>query len=291
MAGCGQTKTDTDSTVNDDIASDSSENSSKENDETSNISGNIPNWMLPFAELEQYSETIYLNENSKNFCIENDKLLFPESNIILIAKEIAGRDIDVVTKSKEDVLEIIRLLQSENILEESDAINPNANRLGLEFNIVFLTVDSQYILMNFDIFDDDRLCVDVTTEESDSSFSFWLKSDKLAEKIKSISEYGKYDLDTCDNIDTVEIYDNQNKVYNLSDDELVKMKEILTKIHEQADVCSGPYDIRLVANQENACIYMKWCNDDCRILAIEGTYYKIDQNDADWLQQIIKKIK
>jgi hypothetical protein len=33
---------------------------------------------------------------------------------------------------------------------------------------------------------------------------------------------------------------------------------------------------------------MKWCNDDCRILAIEGAYYKIDQEDAEWLQKNIK---
>lgn len=31
---------------------------------------------------------------------------------------------------------------------------------------------------------------------------------------------------------------------------------------------------------------MKWCNDDCQIMAIEGMYYKIDSGDADWIQQI-----
>ena len=291
LAGCGQTKTYTDHTANDQIVNDSSEILTKENDETSNISGNIPDWMAPFAELEQYSKTIYLNENRKNFCIKNNKLLFPESNILLIAKEIAGRNIETVTKSREDVLEVIQLLQKENILEEADTINPNANRLGLKLDIVFLTVESKYVLMSFDIFDDDRLCVSVSAEESDPSFSFWIRSKKLAEKIRAISEYREYDLDTCDNIDSVEIYDNQNRVYDLSNDELAEMKVILTKDHEKADACSGPFDIQFVAHQKDASIYMKWCDDDCRILAIEGTYYKIDQNEADWLQQMIRKIK
>lgn len=256
--------------------------------EVESMSVNIPEWMETYAELQQDFESIYLDEEQQDFAIDNQKFVLPESNILLVAKKIAGRDLEAVNNQGEGILEIIKMIKEAEILDESES-NGDASLIGLDFDIIVLLVDSEYAKLSFDIFNDDRIYISVTGENADSDISFWVKSKELAEKIKMISEYEEYDLKDAEKISAIEVIGSGNKNYTLSEDEVNQMKQIIKNLQNQVNECSGPYDIQLVANQDNKQIYMKWCNDGCGILALEGRYYLLDEKDADWLESVINR--
>lgn len=256
--------------------------------EEESMSLNIPKWMETYAELQQDFESIYLDEEQKKFAVDNQKFVLPESNILLVAKKIAGRDLEAVNNQEEGILAIIKMIKEAEILDESES-NGDASLIGLDFDIIFLLVDSEYAKLSFDIFNDDRIYISVTGENADSDISFWVKSKELAEKIKTVSEYEEYDLKDAEKISAIEVIGSGNKNYTLSEDEVNQMKQIIKNLQNQVNECSGPYDIQLVANQDDKQIYMKWCNDGCGILALEGRYYLLDEKDTEWLESVINR--
>lgn len=263
----------------------------EQEDEFTESISNIPEWITPYAELEQYPETIYLDEVNSSFAIKDGNLLFPETNIIIVSKELAGKDMESITSNKDSILKIIELLKEEKMLSETESTNSEANLLGLDFDIVFLTVDGKYALMQYDLFDDNRIFVEITTEENDSSISFWVKSEQLAEKIKTVCGYKKYDVSACDELERIEIYNSDGQTYSFTDEELENFKKILVSLKTEVNLCSGPYDIKIIGKKKDGDVSMKWCNDGCGILAIEGCCYMLDDADKEWVETITEKME
>lgn len=276
--------TSSNNTVFDNAVSGNADSGLVEN-EDNDLSGDIPEWLSYLAELKQDTGSIYLNEDIDRFELRDNRLIIPESNILIVAAEIGGRDISGVEQGDNEILDIIRLLKENDVSKEGDMINPNAHWLDLYLDVVLLTVDGEYYLIKLSIRDDNRIYARII--QNADLFSFYMNSPELCERIKSISGYLEYDLKTCGNIKDIKVKDSQNNEYTLSEEEIKKMKEILGNTQEKIDICKAPYDIQLIATQDGKEIYMKWCNDDCRIIAIEGISYRINENDAEWLKQLL----
>lgn len=262
-------------------------------EETSNLdmTGNVPEWIAPYTQLEQYPETIYLDEKNGSFSIVDNQLAFPETNLIIVSKEIAGDERTGITDKKEVIAEVLNLLKKENGLTEDEMVNPNGKYIHMDFDLVFLSVQGEYALMEFSLFEDNRICVDITSENESSPISFWIKSEIIAEKIKSICDFEKYDLSSCEAMEEVVICGEQGTEYILNEEELDKFRDILSGLKEETSLCSGPYNIIIKGISANEEISMKWCNDGCGILAVSGYCYQLDESDSQWLQEVINGIE
>ncbi|MCM1181463.1 MAG: hypothetical protein NC347_14505 [Clostridium sp.] len=287
VSGCGKANTLNTSVEPVETTSSDNADSVLVENEDNDLSGDIPKWLSYLAQLKQDTDSIYLNEDSDQFAVRDNRFIIPESNILIVASEIGGRDISAVEQGNSEILDIIKLLKENEVLKTEDIVNPDvdAHWMDLYLDVVFLTVDGEYYLMKLSIRDDDRIYVRMIRNAD--LFSFYMISPELCERIKSISGYWEYDLKTCGNIKDIKVKDSQNNEYTLSEAEIIKMKEILGNTQEKTDICKGPYDIQLIATQDGKEIYMKWCNDDCRMMEIEGISYRLNENDAEWFKQML----
>lgn len=293
LCGCSRQETLNDSSTEIvDTQSVETEITEQKNEEVNvDVTGHVPEWMAPYVALEQCSETIYLDGESTVFTVENGHLIFPESNLMIVSKEIAGDERKGITDNKQLITEVLDLLKEETILEESDTMNPDSKYINMDFDMVFLTVEGKYALMQFDLFDDSRMKIDITSENNESPVSFWIQSESIAGKIKEICDFAKYELSSCNEIQSIEIYNMENQVYKLSDEELEHFKNIVANLNTETMLCSGPYDIRIVGTSSDETISMKWCNDGCGILAIAGYCYIVEEDDCQWIQERIGKCR
>lgn len=290
LIGCGKEKP-ADNLENVKAVNDEITNVEKENNNSNvDITAIIPEWFEPYAEIEQYPETIYLNEVNNSFMIQDDKLLFPETNIIIVSKCIAGGSKEGITDNKDLIMELVELIKDEKKLTESETINPEANLINLEFNMVFLTVDGKYALMEYDLFDDNRIFIEISVEENDLPISFWIKSEKIAEVIKLLCEYEQYDLSLCEKFEEVEIHDKQNRIYKLTEEELTKFKTMLYGLNTKTNMCSGPFDITIIGCHQDQKVSLKWCNDECGILAIGGDCYLLKEEESKWINDLVGRM-
>lgn len=255
------------------------------------IAASIPEWIASYMEMEQYPETIYLDEESDAFSIENNRLVFPESNLLIVTKKLAGQNMEAVTDSKDEMMTVFQLLKEEEVLTEEETVNPNGKVIDLDYDIVLLTVSGEYILVEFTVFEDHRVLMDITCENEDNSMSVWVKSKKIAEKIKMICGYQDVDLSAMSEIERVEICIADGTTYTLAEEDTKKLADILTDLKEEASLCSGPYDISIKGIGSGKEWEMSWCNDGCGILAIQGKCYQLEEEDIRWLQGLIDKIE
>ena len=80
----------------------------KEADKNNTLSM-IPEWILPYTEIGQLSETIYLDREDISFSFNDNNISFPESTIIAVVKELAGRDKEAIQGKREDIIDFINI--------------------------------------------------------------------------------------------------------------------------------------------------------------------------------------
>lgn len=250
----------------------------------------LPEWILPYTEIGQLTENIYLSRENTFFSLKEDNLSFPESNIQIVVKEIAGRDKEVIQNKREELIELINLIEKTEIIDETEIQSQGASLLGIDLSIVLLTADSEYVLMNFDIFDDNKVRVTTVSENSDNNINIWMKSLELVNKIKIIAEYNESNDIQFTEIDEIELFDNQGNKYQFAENEIKQMVELLKRASVNAAVTDCPYDIKIILCIDDEKFYAKFCNDSCKLLAIEGVYYQLEEQDANWILSIIDNL-
>ncbi len=243
----------------------------------------IPEWILPYTQIGQLSETIYLNREHTSFFINNDNISFPESTIIIVIKEIAGRDKEAIQDKREDIIEFINHIENAKILSEAETMNPQAQILGVDFSIVLLTVDSEYILLNFKVFDDDRICIDAISEKAENNINIWIKSSEMAKEIKDLTEYKELDSINLDSIEKIELSNGKGNLYQFTGNETEQMQEVIKRAVVKSVDSNCPYDIKFPFYVNGEKIHAKFCNDSCKILAVEGFYFELEEKDANWI--------
>lgn len=247
----------------------------------------MPEWMLPYTEIGQLSETIYLNREEISFSVNNNNISFPESTIIIVVKAIAGRDKEAILGKREDIIDFIYLIENSEILSEMETMNSDAHMLGIDFAVILLTVDSEYVLINFRVFDDDRICMDTISEKPENNISIWIKSSEMAKKIKDLAEYKEFNIDQLDSIEKIELFNDKGNLYQFNETETDQMENILKRANIKAADYKCPYDIKLTFYVNGEKVHAKFCNDSCQILAVEGIYLELEEQDANWILDII----
>lgn len=250
----------------------------------------IPEWILPYTEIGQLSETIYLNRGDATFSINDYNISFPESTIIIVVKEIAGRDKETIQGKREDIIDFINQIENSEILSETETMNPDAYMLGIDFSVILLTVDSEYILINFSVFDDDRICMDAISEKPEDNISIWMKSSEIVKKIKDLAGYKELNSVQLDSIERIELFNDKGDMYQFSESEIKQMENILKRANIKSADFKCPYDIKITFYVDGEKVYAKFCNDSCKILAVEGNYLELEEHDANWILDIIGKL-
>lgn len=250
----------------------------------------IPEWILPYTEIGQLSETIYLNREDISFSFNDNNISFPESTIIIVVKELAGRDKEAIQGKREDIIAFINHIENSEILSETETINPDAHLLGIDFSVILLTVDSKYVLINFRIFDDDRVCIDAISEKPEDNISIWMKSSEIVKKIKDLAEYKDLNSIQLDSIERIELSNDKGDSYQFTKSETEQMENILKRANIKSADFKCPYDIKLTFYVNGEKVHAKFCNDSCKILAVEGFYLELEEQDANWILEIIENL-
>lgn len=250
----------------------------------------IPKWILPYTEIGQLSETIYLNREDISFSFNDNNISFPESTIIVVVKEFAGRDKEAIQGKREDIIAFINYIENSEILSETETINPDAHLLGIDFSVILLTVDSEYVLINFRIFDDDRICIDAISEKPENNISIWMKSSEMVKKIKDLTEYKELNSIQLDSIERIELSNDKEDSYQFTESETEQMENILKRANIKSADFKCPYDIKLTFYVNGKKVHAKFCNDSCKILAVEGFYLELEEQDANWILEIIENL-
>ncbi len=250
----------------------------------------IPEWILPYTEIGQLSETIYLDREDISFSFNDNNISFPESTIIAVVKELAGRDKEAIQGKREDIIDFINHIENSEILSETETINPDAHLLGIDFSVILLTVDNEYVLINFRIFDDDRICINTISEKPENNIIIWTKSSEMVKKIKDLAEYKELNSIRLDSIERIELSNDKGDSCQFTESETEQMENILKRANIKSVDYKCPYDIKLIFYINGEKVHAKFCNDSCKILAVEGFYLELEEQDANWILEIIENL-
>lgn len=250
----------------------------------------IPEWILPYTETGQLSDSIYLNRENISFSFNDNNISFPESTIIIAVKELAGRDREAIQGKREDMIDFINHIEDSEILSETETINPDAHLLGIDFSVILLTADNEYVLINFSIFDDDRICIDAISEKPENNICIWMKSSEVVKKMKDLAEYKELNSIPLDSIERIELSNDMGDSCQFTGSETEQMENILKRANIKSADFKCPYDIKLTFYVNGEKVHAKFCNDSCRILAVEGFYLELEEQDANWILGIIENL-
>lgn len=244
----------------------------------------LPEWLAPYAELGELPKSIFVSGDSAEFAIDTN-IRFPECNILCVTREATGDDITVADSESDAVIALVEEVGKANVITEEQAVNPDSHLLAYRLSIVLLTSDSDYIHLCLDPFDDGR--VNVTIEEDENEQNIWVKSLKLVEEMKKLADDEAFDRDMINNITQAVLVDHNGNQYPLSEEAVSRMQAILNRMSETTGDYKCPFDIDIVFDTKDESIKAGYCHDSCGILAVQGSYYRLDEADAEWLSEFV----
>ena len=244
----------------------------------------LPEWLAPYAELGELPQPIFVSGDSTEFAIGTN-IRFPESNILCVTRETRGDEITLAASESDAVIALVEEIEKAKVITEEQAVNPDSHLLAYSFSIVLLTSDSDYIHLRLEPFDDGR--VNVTIEEDENEQTIWVKSLKLVEEMKKLADDEAFDRDMINNITQAVLVDHNGNQYPLSEEAVSQMQAILNRMSETTGDYKCPFDIDIVFDTKDESIKAGYCHDSCGILAVQGSYYRLDESDAEWLSELV----
>lgn len=244
----------------------------------------LPEWLAPYAELGELPKPIFVSGDSAEFAIDTN-IRFPECNILCVTREAPGDEITLADSESDAAIALVEKIEKAKVITEEQAVNPDSHLLAYSFSIVLLTSDSDYIHLRLEPFDDGR--VNITIEEDENEQTIWVKSLKLVEEMKKLADYEAFDKDMIKNITQAVLVDKNGNRYPLSEEAISRMQAILNRMSETTGDYKCPFDIDIVFDTKDESIKAGYCHDSCGILAIQGSYYRLDESDAEWLSELV----
>lgn len=244
----------------------------------------LPEWLAPYAELGELPKPIYISGDSAEFAIDTN-IRFPECNILCVTREALGDDITVADGESDVIIALVQEIEKAKVITEEQAVNPDAHLRGYNFSIVLLTSDSEYVHVRLDPFDDGR--VNITIEEDENEQTIWVKSLGLVEEMRKLAGYEAFDKDMIKNITQAVLVDKNGKRYPLSEEAISRMQAILNRMSETTGDYKCPFDIDIVFDTKDESIKAGYCHDSCGVLVVQGSYYILDEPDAEWLSELV----
>lgn len=215
--------------------------------------------------------------------VETDKAnrILPEGDILYMTKDIAGESITLPDDESAAITALVEKIESADVIEEADAQNPDSHLLGFDFSIAMKAADGSGISVCLAPFDDGR--VSITIEEKESDQTIWVKLSSLVDQMKQLAGYEPLEQGVIGNITGVVIVGSDGAQYPLSGEEVSQMQTILKNMQETTGDDKCPFDVDIVFHTKEKDIEAKYCNDSCGILVVQGVYYRLDEQDAEWL--------
>lgn len=244
----------------------------------------LPEWLDPYAQLGELPKPIYLSRETAEFSIDGN-ILFPESNILCVTKDIAGDNMKIINNDSDKIVAFVEEIEKTSVITEEEAVNSDAHLLGYHFSIVLLTSDGKYILMYLSAFDDGR--INITIENGETNQTIWIKSLKLVDEMKQLADYEPFHKDIVSNLIGTEIVDNKGNKYQLSEETIIQVQNMLNKMYEVSGDYKCPFDVSIIFKTKEEEIEAKYCHDSCGVLVIQGVYYILEDQDAKWLSELI----
>lgn len=244
----------------------------------------LPEWLEPYAQLGELPKPIYLSRETAEFSIDGN-ILFPESNILCVTKDIAGDNMTIINNDSDKIVAFVEEIEKTSVITEEEAVNPDAHLLGYHFSIVLLTSDGNYILMYLSAFDDGR--INITIENGETNQTIWIKSLKLVDEMKQLADYEPFHKDIVSNLIGTVIVDNKGNKYQLSEETIIQVQNMLNKMYEVSGDYKCPFDVSIIFKTKEEEIEAKYCHDSCGVLVIQGVYYILEDQDAKWLSELI----
>ena len=244
----------------------------------------LPEWLDPYAQLGELPKPIYLSRETAEFSIDGN-ILFPESNILCVTKDIAGDNMTIINNDSDKIVAFVEEIEKTCVITEEEAVNPDAHLLGYHFSIVLLTSDGNYILMYLSAFDDGR--INITIENGETNQTIWIKSLKLVDEMKQLADYEPFHKDIVSNLIGTVIVDNKGNKYQLSEETIIQVQNMLNKMYEVSGDYKCPFDVSIIFKTKEEDIEAKYCHDSCGVLVIQGVYYILEDQDAKWLSELI----
>lgn len=226
---------------------------------------------------------------SESQAVETGKAnrILPKGDILSMTKNIAGESITFPEDESNAITALVEKIESADVIEEADARNPASHLLGFDFLIMLEDADGNAISVCLAPFDDGR--VSITIEEKDNDQTIWVKSSSLVDQMKQLAGYEPLGQETIDNITGIVIVDSNGTQYLLSEAKVSQMQTILKHMQETTGDSKCPFDVDIVFHTKENDIEAKYCNDSCGILVVQGGYYRLDEQDAEWLSELIAR--
>ena len=244
----------------------------------------LPEWLAPYAALGELPQPIFVSGDSTEFAIGTN-IRFPECNILCVTREAPGDKITLADSESDAVIALVEEIEKAKVITEEQAVNPDSHLLAYSFSIVLLTSNSDYIHLRLDPFDDGR--VNITIEKDENEQTLWVKSLKLVEEMRKLAACEAFDKGMINNITQAVLVDNNGDQYPLSEEAISRMQAILNRMSEATGDYKCPFDIDIVFDTKDESIKAGYCHDSCGILAVQGSYYILDESDAEWLSELV----
>lgn len=230
-----------------------------------------------------------LEKASESQAVETGKTnhIMPEGDILSMTKNIAGESITFPDDESAAITSLAEEIESADVIEEADAQNPDSHLLGFDFSIAMQAADGNGISVCLAPFDDGR--VSITIEEKESDQTIWVKSSGLVDQMKQLAGYEPLEQETLGNITGVVIVGSDGAQYPLSEEEVSQMQTMLKHMQETTGDDKCPFDVDIVFRTKEKDIEAKYCNDSCGILIVQGVYYRLDEQDAIGLSELIAR--
>ena len=128
-------------------------------------------------------------------------------------------------------------------------------------------------------------------ENSENAPSAFVKSKELTQLLQDIIDYKIIDINNIGAISSANFTNSKtDSNYKCSKEEEKELYTLLKGLEqEQNGLCSGPFDISIEVEVDGEVIRMKWANDSCGLLAVEGKCYKVIGEEQEWLESLILK--
>ena len=280
LTGCSITKTQENETVNQE-ETDVARIDVQAKEQDAYI---LPDWLESYAYLGELPNPTYLSREGNKFSAD-DNIRFPESNILFITKDIAESSRALINCDNKSVIAFVEEIEKAGVISEEDAINPDAKLLGYSISIVILTVDGVYNLVNISAFDDGR--INVTIEQGENYQSVWIKSLELVDKMKQLVGYEDFNVEQVNSLTNVVIIDSENNQYSLLETDIDRMQKLLSNAKQVTGDSKCPFDVSMEFTMNSEEIQAKYCHDSCGVLIIQGKYYSLNRQDAEWLAKLV----
>ena len=249
-------------------------------------SGNLPEWLTPYTALGELPAPtlIHISRENPEFSV-NEHIAFPVCSVLCVTKDVAGTDLTLLNMNSDEIAALVEKIEKASVISEEEAVNPDAHLLGYEFSIVLRAADGNYMLTKMSAFDDGR--VNITIEDGETSQALWVKSQTLIEKMQQLADYEPFEKDTVKDLSGIVIVDAKGDQYPLSDEAVTRVQEMLGRMHETSGDYKCPFDVDLILKTSEKEIEAKYCHDSCGVLFIQGYYYVLEEQDAEWLKELI----